>query len=175
MRSPCTLLSSIALVFVLSTAAGAQVQVGDHDDQFVVQGFVMPTSDFRAGGTTSWFVWSRGVYLGSPDTHFRPASRGTGVFVPVFYWIDDEDDIARFVGQRVEVVGELSDDLDEGEIDIDHHGNFTEIEFEVNGHDARVLVPRTWLGPALADEDAEIDIAVRMVDVERVTPLGPCR
>jgi hypothetical protein len=166
-------------VFVLSSAAGAQVLVGDDDDQFVVQGCVMPTSDFRAGGTPSLFVWSRGVYLGAPDTRFRPAEtrRGgaTGVFLPVFYWIDDEDDVARYVGQRVEVVGELSDDLDEGEIEIDHHGDFTEIEFEVNGHDARVLVPRRWLGPATADDDAEFDVAVRTVDIERVTPLGPCR
>jgi hypothetical protein len=175
MRSSCILPSNIALALVLSTAAGAQVQVGDHDDQFVVQGCVMPTSDFRAGGTPSLFVWSRGVYLGSTETRFRPAPRGTGVLVPVFYWIDDEDDIARFVGQRVEVVGELSDDLDEGEIDIDHHGDVTEIEFEVNGHEAQVLVPRTWLGPATADEDAKFDVAVRTVDVERVTPLGPCR
>jgi hypothetical protein len=176
MRSSCILLSSIILGFALISAARAQVLVGDHDDQFVVQGCVMPTSDFRAGGTPSLFVWSRGVYLGAPDTRFRPAeTRRSGVFFPVFYWIDDEDDVARHVGQRVEIVGELSDDLDKGEIDIDHHGDFTEIEFEVNGHDAQVLVPRAWLGPATADEDAEFDVAVRTVDVERVTPLGPCR
>ena len=94
-----------------------------------------------------------------------------------------DDDVDRLAHERVEcahrqiagLVGELSDDLDEGEIDIDHHGGFTEIEFEVNGHEAQVLVPRTWLGPATADEDAELDVAVRTVDVERVTPLGPCR
>ena len=178
MKSSCTLLSSIALTFVLFATAGAQAHVGDHDDQFVVQGCVMPTTDFQPGGTPL-FVLSRTVYLGSPDTQFRPgdarASGGTSVFVPVFYWIDDENDVARFVGQRVEVVGELTDDLDEGEIDIDHHGDFTEIEFEVNGDKTQVRVLRAWLGPAFADDDAELDVAVRTVDVERVTPLGPCR
>jgi hypothetical protein len=95
--------------------------------------------------------------------------------VPVFYWIEDEDDVARFIGQRVEVVGALSDDLDEGEIDIDHDGDFTDLEFEVSGDKVQVRVLRAWLGPAAADDDAEFDVAVRTVDVERVTPLGPCR
>lgn len=178
MRSSCALLSSIALTFVLSAAAGAQAQVADHDDQFVVQGCVMLTSDFRPGGTPL-FVLSHGVYLWSPDTQLRPgdarASDGTHVFVPVFYWIEDEDEVARFIGQRVEVVGALTDDLDKGKIDIDHQGDFTDIEFKVNGDKVQVRVLRAWLGPAAVDEDAEFDIAVRTVDVERVTPLGPCR
>jgi hypothetical protein len=97
------------------------------------------------------------------------------VVVPVFYWIDDEEDIIRFLDQRVEVVGELTDDLDKGEIDINHHGDSTEIEFEVNGDKVQVRVLRAWLGPAFADDDVELDVAVRTVDVERVTPLGPCR
>jgi hypothetical protein len=161
----------------LSATAGTQAQVGDHDDQLVVQGCVLPTLDFRVGGTPSLFVLSRTVYLGSPE--FRPtgarASGGTGVVVPVFYWIDDEEDIIRFLDQRVEVVGELTDDLDKGEIDINHHGDSTEIEFEVNGDKVQVRVLRAWLGPAFADDDVELDVAVRTVDVERVTPLGPCR
>jgi hypothetical protein len=139
----------------------------------------MPTADLRAGGTSSLFVWSRRVYLASPDVHFRPAetsraSGAIGIFVPVFYWIDDEDDVARYVGQQVEVVGELSDDLDKGEIDIDHHDSVTEIKFKVKGHEAKAVVPRAWLGPAAAHDDAELDVAVRTVDLERVTPLGPC-
>jgi hypothetical protein len=178
MRSSCTLLSSIALTLVLSATAGAQAQVADHDDQFVVKGCVMLTSDFRPGGTPL-FVLSRNVYFESPDTQVRPSdareSGGTHVFVPVFYWIDDDHDVARFFGQRVEVVGKLTDDLDKGEIDIDHNGDFTDLEFEVNGDKVQVRVLRAWLGPAAADEDAEFDVAVRTVDVERVTPLGPCR
>jgi hypothetical protein len=164
----------------LSAAAGAQAQVADPDDQFVVQGCVMLTSDFQPNGTPL-FVLSRGLYLKSPDTQLRPgdarASDGTHMLVPVFYWIDDEDEdeVARFIGQRVEVVGALTDDLDKGKIDIDHHGDFTDIEFKVNGDKVQVRVLRAWLGPAAADEDAEFDVAVRTVDVERVTPLGPCR
>jgi hypothetical protein len=178
MRSSCTLLSSIALTFVLSATAGAQAQVGDHDAQFVVRGCVIPTSDFRDSGTPL-FVLSRTVYLGSPDTQFRPAdaraSDGTGVAIPVFYWIDDANDIARSLGQQVEVVGELTDDLDEGEINIDHQDDITEIEFEVNGDEVQIRLLRAWLGPAFADDDVDFDIAVRTVDVESVTPLGPCR
>ena len=79
--------------------------------------------------------------------------------MPVFYWIDDENDFAKYVGQRVEIVGELSSDLDKGEIEIMHQGEFTDIEFEVNGREAKARIPRAWLGPATSAKDAEFDVA----------------
>jgi hypothetical protein len=177
MTSSCRLLVSIGLACALPAAAGARTQNGDHDDQFVVTGCVAPATHLRTAGPPSLFVWSRGdVYLAYPDVRFRPTQtpNAAGVFVPVFYWIDDEDDIARHVGQRVEVVGELSDDLDEGSIDIEHEGAFTKVEFDVNGHEAKARIPRSWLGPAIGSSDAEFDVVVRTVDVEKVTVLGSC-
>jgi len=170
----------IGISCALSAAAAAQAPVGDNDDQFVARGCVAPAADPRGAGPQSLFLWSRGdVYLAFPDTRFRPAETArpvgtTGVFMPVFYWIDDEDDFAKYVGQRVEIVGELSDDLEKGEIEIEHQGDFTEIEFEVNGREAKARIPRTWLGPATGNKDAEFDVAVRTVDVEKVTVLGTC-
>lgn len=172
-----------AAVFLFCAAVFATVgsaQVGDRDDQFVARGCVTPTGDFRSAGPQSLFLWSRGdVYLAYPDTRFKPAETArpvgtTGRFMPVFYWIDDENDFAKYVGQRVEIVGELSDDMDKGEIEINHQADFTEIEFEVNGREAKARLPRTWLGPATGTKDAEFDVAVRTVDVEEVTVLGSC-
>jgi hypothetical protein len=180
MTIPSKLFFSVGIACALSAAVSAQTRSGDRDDQFVARGCVTPTGSLRGSEPQSLFLWSRGdVYLAYPDTRFKPAETErpvgtTGVFMPVFYWIDDEDDFAKYVGQRVEIVGELSDDLDKGEIEIEHRGDVTEIEFEVNGHEAKASIPRAWLGPATANKDAEFDVVVRTVDVEKVTVLGIC-
>jgi hypothetical protein len=98
----------------------------------------------------------------------------TGALGRVFYWLDDEDDFARYAGQRVEIVGELSDEIDHGEIEMETEGDFTRVEFDAGGREAKARIPTSWFGPALRGRDLEADIAFRTVDVERVTPLGPC-
>lgn len=167
-----------ALVMALPGAAAGQEPVGDRDDQFVVTGCVTPAGEFRGASQQSIFVWSRGdVYLSAPDIRFRPAERPvgtTGAFVPVFYWIDDENDFAPHVGQQVEIVGELSDELKRGEIEFDHEGALTEITFDAGGREARARIPTTWLGPQTRGRDVDIDVTVRTVDVEKVTVLGDC-
>jgi hypothetical protein len=174
----CVAVLAAAAAWPLS--AEAQTRAGDNDDQFVVTGCVTPSRDVRIGtGPHSLFVWSRGeVYLASPEAKFKPAEPvgTTGTFVPVFYWIDDENDFKKYVGQRVEVVGEMSDRLRKGEIEITHDNGFTVLEFEVGGREAKARVPRAWFGPALREgaADIEADVTVRTVDVEKVTPLGPC-
>jgi hypothetical protein len=170
----------VAALLTLPAAAVAQTPAGDRDDQFVVRGCVMPTSDIRTDVPQSLFLWSRGeVYLAYPDTRFKPAETArpvgtTGVFMPVFYWIDDENDFAKYKGQRVEIVGELSDDFKKGEIEITQKDNFTEIEFEVKGREAKARVPSDWFGPQTRGKNSEFDVAVRTVDVEKVTVLGSC-
>lgn len=173
---------TVAIVCAVPVAADNQTRgAGDRDDQFVVTGCVMPTADFRSAGPQSLFVWSRGdVYLAFADIRLKPSETarpvGTaGVFMPVFYWIDDENDFAKYVGQHVEIVGELSDELDKGEIEIDHEGEFTEIDFEVKGREATARIPTAWFGPATRGRDIERDVVVRTVDVENVTVLGDCK
>jgi hypothetical protein len=92
----------------------------------------------------------------------------------VFYWIDDENDFAKFAGQRVEIVGELSDALSDAEIQIKQDGAFTEIEFDAGGREATARIPTAWLGPSTRGRDVEVDVSVRTVDVEDVTVMGPC-
>ena len=173
-------LAAAALLTVLPTSASAQARSGDKDDQFVVSGCVTPSRDVRIGtGPQSLFIWSRGdVYLGSPTGNFKPSEPvgTTGRFIPVFYWIDDENDFAKHVGQRVEIVGEMSGNVRKGELEIKHDNGFTELEFEVGGREATARVPRAWFGPTVREnaQDADLDVLVRTVDVEKVTVLGPC-
>jgi len=169
----------IAVACALASTAGAQTPAGDRDDQLVVTGCVMPAAEVRTG-PHSIFLWSHGdVYLASPELRFKPSEAarpvGTaGVFAPVVYWLDDEDDFAPYVGQRVEIVGEMGDELDSGELEFDHDGDVTEIEFDAGGREARLRIPTAWLGPQTRGRDHEFDVVVRSVDVERVTALGPC-
>jgi hypothetical protein len=181
MTSYAKLFLAAALVLVsAATASAQQAPAGDKNDQFVITGCVTPSADFRSAPAQSMFVWSRGdVYLASPSTRVKPSETArpigtTGTPGPVFYWLDDENDFAKYAGQHVEIVGELSDELDDAEIEIESEGDFTEIEFEVGGREASARIPTSWLGPSTRGRDLKVDVAVRTVDVENVTVMGPC-
>ena len=73
----------------------------------------------------------------------------------------------------VTIVGELDDDVEKGEIEIDHKDHFTEIEFEWDGKDVKARVPTAWLGPETHAKDSEFDIVIRRVDVEKVNVVSP--
>lgn len=181
MGSVATFLFAAALVVLASPAAAQQPPAGDKDDQVVITGCVMRTGERNTSGPRSLLVWSRGdVYLESAIVQTRPSETGglatgtAGRHEVLFYWIDDENDLVQHAGQRVEIVGELSSELDKGEFEVNHKGPFTEIEFDVGGREAKVQVPSSWLGPLTPGKDAEFDVLVRTVDVEKVTALGAC-
>jgi len=170
-----------AIVTLVAGSASAQTKpTGDKDDQFVITGCVTRSTDTRAAGPHSMMVWSKGdVYLASPSTRVKPSETarpvGTaGAPGTVFYWLDDENDFAKYAGQRVEIIGELSDEIDHAEIEMTTEGDFTEVEFDAGGREARARIPTSWFGPAVRGKNLEADIAFRSVDVEKVNPLGPC-
>ena len=170
-------LPAFAIAAGIATPATAQqARAGDSDDQVVITGCVV-RSDHKMSGPRSLLVWSKGdVYLDAAGIDIKRSERAVGTSgktQPVFYWIDDEDDFAKHVGTRVEIVGELDDDVDEGEIEVDHKDNFTEIEFEWDGKDVKARVPTAWLGPDTPAKDSDFDIAIRRVDVEKVTVVSP--
>ena len=174
------LLAAVLATGFVGNAATQQPTAGDKDDQLVVTGCVRHSGGNNVSGPRSLLVWSRGdVYLEFAIAQTRPSETGGAVGAAgrnevVFYWIDDENDLAEFAGQRVEIVGELGDSLEKGEFEVENKGLFTEIEFEVNERTAKVQVPSAWLGPATAPKDSEFDILVRTLDVENVTSLGAC-
>jgi hypothetical protein len=175
-----------ALATILTGAAAARTQdtrktVGDHDDQIVISGCVMRGIEHNTQGPRSMLVWSKGdVYLETATTQFKPADTidtpiGTGgAHAPVFYWIDDEDDFGKYLGSQVEIVGELRDRLKKGAVELRKKGAFTEIEFDAGGKEAKARVPSQWLAPDTPSKNSRFDVIVRTVDVETVTPLGPC-
>jgi len=171
---------SAALLVTASSASAQTKPAGDKDDQLVITGCVMRSTGVRSAGPQSMMVWSKGdVYLSSPSTSIKPSETarpvGTaGAPGTVFYWLDDEDDFAKYAGQRVEIIGELSDEIDRAEIEMKTEGDFTEVEFDAGGREATARIPTSWFGPAVRGKDFEADIAFRTVDVEKVNPMGPC-
>lgn len=169
------------LFTLVPTAASAQSRpAGDNDDQFVITGCVMRSQDARTAEPHSMMVWSEGdVYLSSPSVRVKPSETArpigtSGAPGTVFYWLDDENDFAKYAGQRVEIVGELSDEIDRGEIEMEVRGEFTEVEFDAGDRQAKARIPTSWFGPTVRGKDLEADIVFRSVDVEKVNPLGPC-
>lgn len=186
-RSCRKLFLAAGLIGLLAGPASAQQArgAGNSDDQFVITGCVMRSADVRTAGPQSMFVWSHGdVYLASPSIRIKPSETAKAATTRpigtvsragrVFYWLDDEDDFAKYAGQRVEIVGELSDELDDAEVTFEQEGDFTEIEFDAGRREASARFPTSWLGPSTRGKDIEVDVAVRTVDVEKVTVMGSC-
>jgi hypothetical protein len=171
------LLPIVAIAALVAPPLQAQQAGRDKDDQITITGCVI-RGEHKTTAPRSLLVWSKGdVYLDAASTAFTPGERavGTSGKGPVFYWIDDEDDMAKHVGKRVEIVGELDDDTEHGELEIDHKDNFTEIEFEWDGKDVKARVPTAWLGAGPDAKDTDFNISIRRVDVEKVNVLsGSC-
>ena len=69
-------------------------------------------------------VWSRGDILLAGAEAAGPLAPNpvgtTGLAGRVFYFLDDEEDLAKHVGQEIEVKGDL-EDFEKGEIEIKHY------------------------------------------------------
>ena len=172
-------IAAFLTVFTLVGSAEQQRPAGDKDDQAVITGCVRPSGHNDTAGPRSLIVWSKGdVYLETATVQTRPSERSVGTSGAremLFYWIDDENDFAKHAGHQVEIVGEISGELKKGEVEVDNEGAFTELEFKVGARETEVRLPSAWLSSQTPGKDAEFDIVVRTIDVEKVTDLGPCR
>jgi hypothetical protein len=171
------LLATAVSATLADPAVAQQRPTGDKDDQIVITGCVIK-SDPRLSGPRSILFWSRGdVYLDPVSADIKPSEHAarpigtSGKGGPIVYWIDDDDDFSRHANKRVEIVGELSE-IEDGEIEIEPKGALTEIEFEWDGDDVTARVPSAWLSPFTPAREASFDVAVRRVDVEKVTVLA---
>lgn len=114
-------------------------------------------------------AWQR-----SADTRIQPDAVGTsGGFESIFYWLDDDGDLAKHVGHSVEIVGDVKGDLDDGEIEMDRKDNWTELKVKSDGREMKANVPNSSIVPAPGDRgDRKMRVLVRKVDVEQVKMLG---
>jgi hypothetical protein len=147
-------------------AAGQQTTVAVRGDDITIRGCV---SRVQPGsiGTAPMLVWSRGdIMLGNAS-----ALNAAQLTDRVFYWLDDDEDLSKHIGQSVEVKGDLGD-FKKGEVEIDRDGEFTNIELKLDGKKEKARVPTTWLTVPRAE--GEFDIVARKVDVDTISVTGPC-
>lgn len=176
-----------ATAAVASLAFGASLASAQHavhidGDDITMRGCVSAANaDVRMPFET--LIWSRGGILTAgamaADTPLRADAQELAG--RVLYWTSG-DALKDHVGQMVEVKGHL-EDLEEGELEIDRDGEFTEIRLELDGKEDTIRVPSAWLeGSSVSrasraddpDDDVDLDIATRKVEVNDVKVLGNC-
>ena len=113
-------------------------------------------------------------WLNSPRKQVTPSVLGTsGDYATIFYWLGGHDDLREHIGHKVEIEGDLRDDVKDGEIRTERKENWTEVTVKADGREMKAQVPNTSIFPASNRDKARTsDILVRRVDVERVRMLG---
>jgi hypothetical protein len=91
------------------------------------------------------------------------------------YWLDDDDDqLEKHVGERVEVTGDIKGDIERGEIDIERGNDMIELEIKAQGETITVKLPDTPANTAVGtsgtvtDRPEDIPFKVRKFDVKSV-------
>jgi hypothetical protein len=109
-------------------------------------------------------------FLNSPGKQVTPSGLGTsGDYATIFYWLDGNGDLKQHIGRRVEVEGNLKEDVKDGEITTERKDNWTDVTVKADGRTMKARVPNTSIFPAPnQDKDRKGDILVRRVDVKRV-------
>lgn len=113
-------------------------------------------------------------WLSSPGKQVIPSVLGTsGDYATIFYWLDNDDDLRQHIGHKVEIEGDLKDDVKDGEIKTERKENWTEMTVKADGRTMKAQVPNTSMFPASdRDKTRKSSILVRRVDVERVRMLS---
>jgi hypothetical protein len=150
---------------IATLAAAQQPAVVVDGDDITIRGCVSRVSPGSSIGAPM-MVWTRGDIMLSNAT--APGGKLTD---RVFYWLEDDEDLAKHVGQLIEVKGDLGD-FKKGEVEIDRKGDFTEIELKLGDKEEKARVPTAWLG--VARSEGEFDIVARKIDVDEVKVLGAC-
>jgi hypothetical protein len=159
-------LAGASLSVARLAGAGQQPTVVVQDDDITIRGCVGRVQPGSVS-TTQMLVWTRGDIMLSNASAIRSGQLAERVF----YWLDDDEDLSKHVGQMIEVEGDLGD-FEKGEVDIEKDGDFTEIELKLAGETEKARVPTKWLSEPRGE--GEFDIVARKIDVDDVRVLGAC-
>jgi len=151
------------------------------DDDVMIRGCVRP-ADPRAYSPVEMLVWGQGNVMltgisgltpVTPLGNTPPYAVGTSGFATrVFYWMDN-DDLREYLGQMVEVRGDLKA-FERDEVKIDREGDYTKIELDVHDQKETIWLPTSWLIGTGTATGQNIDIVARRIDVDDIMVLGVC-
>ena len=157
-----------ALCLSASMLGAQQPSIAVHDDDITIRGCVTRSTPGVAT-SSSILAWTRSDIMLNNALAIGGVSRG--VADRVFYWLEEDEDLSKHVGQMVEVKGDLGD-FKKGEVEIDRHKDFTDVTLKLGGKTEKARVPTAWLGAGVKDGD--VDIVSRKIDVDSVKVLGAC-
>jgi hypothetical protein len=182
--------AAFAVIAAITTATAQQsfamtqqsvLMVGD--DDIMIRGCVQP-ADPRAYTSVDMLVWGQGNVMLTGITGLNPvtplgnttpyAVGASGFANRVFYWMEDDDDLLQYLGQMVEVRGDLKD-FQRSEVEVDREGGYTKIELDLHDRKETIRLPTSWLIGTGIDREQDIHIVARRIDVDDVLVLGACR
>lgn len=160
-------LMGASVLVTMAASPPQQPAVTVHGDDITIRGCVGRAAG-SVGGSQPTLVWTRGDImlmnaLFNDGKSSAPNDR-------VFYWLENEKDLAKHVGQLVEIKGDLGD-FKKGEVKFDRDGQYTKVELKLGGKTEKLRMPTAWI--ATHGED-EIDIVSRKIDVDKISVLGAC-
>jgi hypothetical protein len=173
----CAVIAAITSIAAQQSFAMTESVLMIGDDDIIIRGCVRP-ADPRAYISGDMVIWGQGNVMLTGITGLTPVAPldavGTSGFANrVFYWIKDDDDLLKYLGQMVEVRGDLKD-FERGEVEVDREGAYTKIELDLHDRKERIRVPTSWLIGTGIDSEQDIDIVARRIDVDDILVLGVC-
>jgi hypothetical protein len=136
-------------------------------------GFLLANSVEQTTRTTSTPTPSGSTVSSTTATEMKSAR--------ILYWLDDDDDeVAKLMGQLVEVTGEVEGDVKRGEIEVERENGMIELEIKADGRKANVKladVPSAiGTSGSVKDREVELPYVVRKLDVKSAKSIAPtCR
>ena len=171
--------TSIGVAFVLTALVGAMAAAGaaevQDDKKVTITGCVV-----KGDGDGDGFLLANAVEQTTRTTSTPAVTGGTITSTATFtqmkptrilYWLDDDDDVLdRYMGQQVEVVGEVEGDVDRGQIAIERENGMIELEIKADGRKANVKLPdvpsAVGTSGSVGDREVELAYVVRKLDVK---------
>ena len=157
----------MALSAALVSLAAASASADDKD--IVIRGCVTDASA-PSVVAPSTFVWSRSdIMLAAAE------ARSTAVPLRdrIFYWLDDDEDLTKHRGQRVEIQGEL-EDFEKGKVEVDRKDDYTKVKLHLDGKTEEAKVPVVLAERVGEPEGPEVRHRRAPHRREKVNVLGAC-
>jgi hypothetical protein len=132
-------------------------------------------------------VESSRTTVGTSGTTTTTTTRTTTPSSPVIpapdqrfiYWLDDDDDeLEKHLGERVEVIGDIKGDVERGEIEVERENEMIELEIKAEGKTITVKLPDTPANSAVGtsgtvtDKPQDIPFKVRKFEVKSVKTIA---
>jgi len=112
----------------------------------------------------------------SPGAASTTVASASSVAGRTFYWLKDDDDLEKHAGHKVEVVGKLDNEIDQGKIKVEREDGMVKIEFKADGESkVTIKAPETLTSVGTSgksDREKTTRVAIRKIDVKSVKVLA---